>query len=345
MNAISNLYRTEAERWKAWEERDLNAIGAFYVAVRSTKVYCRVGCPARSPRRENVCFFDTPRAAEAAGYRACLRCKPKEAPGYGAVVHKIKGLLDQAEKTPTLEELGKAVGLSPFHVQRLFKQETGLSPKQYASVVRLSKFKEQVRLKDSLTEAIYEAGYGSSSSLYRNGSWLGMSPRVYRRGGQGMQIRYAFADSPIGKLVIGVTEKGICSLLISDSEAELEAQLREEFAQAQLEQGTLAEYVQPILDYLVRQTPLEVPLDLRGTAFQLRVWRALCQIPAGETRTYGELARMVGDPGAVRAVAGACRANPTALVVSCHRVVGRDGRLTGYRWGLKRKQQLLEQEK
>ncbi|MCX7783326.1 MAG: bifunctional DNA-binding transcriptional regulator/O6-methylguanine-DNA methyltransferase Ada [Meiothermus sp.] len=346
MNPISNLYRTEAERWKAWEERDLNAIGAFYVAVRSTKIYCRVGCPARGPKREYVSFFDTPQAAEAAGYRACLRCKPKETPGYIAVVHKIRVLLEQAEKAPTLEELGKAVGLSPFHLQRLFKQVTGLSPKQYASALRLGKFKEQVRMKDSVTEAIFEAGYSSSSNLYREaGSRLGMSPRVYRRGGQGMKIRYAFADSPIGKLVIGVTEKGICSLLVGDNEAELEAMLREEFAQAQLERGTLAEYVQPILGYLMRQAPLEVSLDLRGTAFQLKVWQALRQIPAGETRTYGELAGMVGDPKAVRAVASACGANPTALVVPCHRVVGRDGKLTGYRWGLKRKQQLLEQEK
>ncbi len=345
-NPISNPYRTEAERWKAWEERDLSAIGAFYIAVRSTKIYCRVGCPARGPKRENVHFFDTPQAAEAAGYRACLRCKPKETPGHLAVVHRIKGLLEQAETAPTLEQLSKAVGLSPFHLQRLFKQVTGLSPKQYAGAMRLGKFKEQVRMTRSVTEAIYGAGYGSASNLYREAaSRLGMSPRVYRRGGQGMQIRYAFADSPVGKVVIGVTEKGICSLLIGDSEAELEAMLREEFAQAKLERATLAGYVQSVLDHFGKQTPLNVPLDLRGTAFQLKVWQALRQIPAGETRTYGEVARMVGDPKAVRAVAGACGANPTALVVPCHRVVGRDGKLTGYRWGLKRKEQLLKQEK
>ncbi|WP_299432754.1 bifunctional DNA-binding transcriptional regulator/O6-methylguanine-DNA methyltransferase Ada [uncultured Meiothermus sp.] len=345
-NLFANPYRTEAERWRAWQERDPLAIGAFFVAVKSTRIYCRVGCPARSPKRENVHFFDTPQAAEAAGYRACLRCKPRETPGHIAVVYKVKSLLEQAEKSPTLQELGKAVGLSPFHLQRLFKQETGLSPKQYATAWRLGKFKEQVRMKDSVTEAIYEAGYGSSSNLYRqSNARLGMSPRVYRRGGKGMRIRYAFADSLVGKLVIGVTEKGICSLLIGDSEAELEALLREEFAEAELERGILAEYVQPVLDYLTQQTPLKTPLDLRGTAFQLKVWQALRQIPAGQTRTYGELARMVGDPKAVRAAAGACGANPVSLVVPCHRVVGRDGKPTGYRWGVERKKKLLEHEK
>lgn len=345
-NLTSNPYRTEAERWKAWQERDPAAMGAFFVAVKSTGIYCRVGCPARGPKRENVRFFDTPQAAESAGYRACLRCKPREIPNHLAVVHQVKALLEQAEKAPTLEELGKAVGLSPFHLQRLFKQETGLSPKQYADALRLGKFKEQVRKRDSVTEAIYEAGYGSSSSLYRqSNARLGMSPRVYRRGGKGMKIRYAFADSLVGKLIIGVTEKGICSLLIGDSEAVLEATLREEFAEAEFERGALAEYVQPVLDYLTRQTPLEAPLDLRGTAFQLKVWQALRQIPAGQTRTYGELARIVGNPKAVRAVAAACGANPISLIVPCHRVVGQDGKLTGYRWGVERKKKLLEQEK
>lgn len=345
-NQTSNPYRTEAERWKAWQERDPAAIGAFFVAVKSTGIYCRVGCPARGPKRENVRFFDTAQAAESAGYRACLRCKPKEIPHHVAVVQRVKALLEQGEKAPTLEELGKAVGLSPFHLQRLFKQETGLSPKQYADALRLGRFKEQVRRKGSVTEALYEAGYGSSSSLYRqSNARLGMSPRVYRRGGRGMKIRYALADSPIGKLILGVTEKGICSLLVGDDEAALEATLREEFAEAEFEPGTLAEYVEPVLDYLTRQTSLEVPLDLRGTAFQLKVWQALRQIPAGQTRTYGELARMVDDPKAVRAVAAACGANPIALIVPCHRVVGRDGRLTGYRWGVERKKKLLEQEK
>ncbi len=346
INLTFNPYRTEAERWKAWRERDPAAIGVFFVAVKSTGIYCRVGCPARGPKRENVWFFDTPQAAESAGYRACLRCKPKEIPHRVAVVQQVKALLEQAEKAPTLEELGKAVGLSPFHLQRLFKQETGLSPKQYADALRLGKFKEQVRRKDSVTEALYEAGYGSSSSLYRQANaQLGMSPRVYRRGGKGMKISYAFADSPVGKLIMGVTEKGICSLLIGDSEAALEATLRQEFAEAEFERGTLAEYVQPVLDYLTQQTPLEVPLDLRGTAFRLKVWQALRQIPAGQTRTYGELARIVGNPKAVRAVAQACGANPIALIIPCHRVVGGDGRLTGYRWGVERKKKLLEKEK
>lgn len=338
-------YATEAERWKAWEERDLGAIGQFYIAVRSTKIYCRVGCPARGPRRENVSFFDTPEACEAAGYRACLRCKPRQTPGYVAAVRKVKGLLESSEKAPSLAELGRAVGLSPFHLQRLFKQETGLSPKQYAKALRLGKFKEQVRVSANVTEAIYDAGYGSSSNLYaKANAELGMSPKVYRRGGKGMHIRYAFAESAVGKIVVGVTERGICSILIGESEAELEATLRQEFDQATLERGTLAEFVRPVLDSLTRQAPPNVPLDLRGTAFQLKVWQALRQIPPGQTRTYLELAQSIGEPRAVRAVAGAVGANPVGLVVPCHRVVGTGGKLTGYRWGVERKQKLLEAE-
>jgi AraC family transcriptional regulator, regulatory protein of adaptative response / methylated-DNA-[protein]-cysteine methyltransferase len=342
---ISKPYATDPERWRAWEERDLGAIGHFYIAVRSTKIYCRVGCPARGPKRENVSFFDTPEACEAAGYRACLRCKPKETPGYIAAVQQVKKLLEQSEKAPTLEELGKAVNLSPFHLQRLFKQETGLSPKQYATALRLGKFKEQVRMSENVTEAMYDAGYGSSSNLYaKSNAQLGMSPKVYRRGGKGMKIRYAFADSLVGKIVIGVTEKGICSILIGESEAGLEATLRQEFAEATLEHGTLAEFVRPVLDNLTRHAPLNVPLDLHGTAFQLKVWQALQSIPSGQTRTYLEVAQSIGDPKAVRAVASAIGANPIGMVIPCHRVVGSDGKLTGYRWGVERKKKLLEQE-
>lgn len=342
---ILTRYATEAERWKAWEERDLEAVGAFYIAVRSTKIYCRVGCPARGPKRENVRFFDTPQEAEAAGYRACLRCRPKQALASKTVVQKIKTLIEQAEKPPTLDELGQAVGLSPFHLQRLFKQETGLSPKQFAQAFRLGKLKEQLRMNDTVTQAMYEVGYGSSNSLYRSANTqMGMTPLAYRRGGKGLRIRFAFADSPLGKLLIGATEKGLCSLLIGESEAELEALLRQEFAHAEIEPGQLAEFVQPILARIAGQKAADLPLDLHGTAFQLKVWQALRSIPRGQTRTYGQIAQTLGDPKAVRAVAGACGANPVAIVVPCHRVIGADGKLTGYRWGVQRKQKLLEQE-
>lgn len=346
MTAETNKpYATDLERWQAWEERDLGAIGHFYIAVRSTKIYCRVGCPARGPKRENISFFDTAKQCEAAGYRACLRCKPKETPSYIAAVQKIQGLLEQSEKTPTLGELGQAVGLSPFHLQRLFKRQTGLSPKQYATALRLGKFKEQVRMSENVTKALYDAGYGSSSNLYaKSNTQLGMSPKVYRRGGKGMNIRFAFADSSVGKIVMGVTEKGICSILIGESEAQLEATLRQEFAEATLERGSLAEFVQPVLDSLTQQTPLNVPLDLHGTAFQLKVWQALQQIPRGQTRTYAEVAQAIGDPKAVRAVASAIGANPVGMVVPCHRVIGSGGKLTGYRWGVERKKKLLEAE-
>ena len=339
-------YGTEAERWKAWETRDLNAVGRFYVAVRSTGIYCRVGCPARPPRRENVCFFDTPGQAEAAGFRACKRCRPKETPAQQKTVNEVKRLLETLEPAPTLNQLSEATGLSPYHLQRLFKRETGLSPKQYAAAQRVQRFKSGLREGSSVTEALYDAGYGSSSGLYGNsGARLGMSPAAYKRGGKGMKIRYAFADSGLGKLLVGVTEKGVCSVLIGETEAELLALLREEFAEAGLEPGTLAEYVKPVLEGLSGQAgSFDLPLDLRGTAFQLKVWEALRRIPAGETRTYGELAQDLGDPKSVRAVAQACGANPVSLVIPCHRVIGSDGKLTGYRWGLERKRRLLEQE-
>lgn len=342
---IATRYTTEAERWKAWEERDLGAIGAFYVAVKSTRIYCRVGCPARGPKRENLSFFDTPEAAEAAGYRACLRCHPREVPSYRATVQKVKTLIEQAEKPPTLSELGQAVRLSPFHLQRLFKQETGLSPKQYASAFRLGKLKESLRMNDTVTQAMYEVGYGSSHSLYRSANTqMGMTPLAYRRSGKGMRIRYAFADSPLGKLLIGATEKGLCSLMIGESEAQLETLLRQEFAEAEIEPGMLSEFVQPVLAQIAGQANANLPLDLHGTAFQLKVWEALRSIPRGQTRTYGQLAKALGEPKAVRAVAGACGANPVAIVVPCHRVIGSDGKLTGYRWGVERKRKLLEQE-
>lgn len=346
MNPTSaRSYASDDARWKAWQERDPEAVGAFYIAVRSTKIYCRVGCPARGPKRENIRFYDTPETAEAAGYRACLRCRPKEALASLALVAQVKKLIEHSEKAPTLEALGKAVKLSPFHLQRLFKQETGLSPKQYSSALRLGKFKEQVRMSDNVTEALYGAGYGSSSNLYgQSNAQLGMSPKVYRRGGKGMRIRYAFADSTVGKLIIGVTERGICSILIGETEEQLEATLRQEFAEARLERGTLNEPIQAVLEHLSQNAPLKVPLDLHGTAFQLKVWEALRQIPRGQTRTYGELAKALGDPKAVRAVASACGANPISLVVPCHRVIGSGGKLTGYRWNIERKKKLLEQE-
>jgi AraC family transcriptional regulator of adaptative response/methylated-DNA-[protein]-cysteine methyltransferase len=342
----SAAYRSEAERWKAWEERDLGAISAFFIGVRSTGIYCRVGCPARGPKRENIRFFDTYEQAEAAGFRPCKRCQPRETPAQRRVVAQVLELLETAEPTPTLRQLAGAVGISPYHLQRLFKRETGLSPKQYAAAQRLRRLKEGLRQGQGVSAALYDAGYGSSAGLYATAdTQLGMTPAVYRRGGKGMRIRYAFANNPIGKLLIGVTEKGICAVLIGDNEAQLLALLRQEFAQAELEPGVLAEYVKLVLENLSGQAPrLDLPLDLRGTAFQLKVWEALRRIPPGETRTYGELARDLGDPKAVRAVARACGANLVALVVPCHRVVGSGGKLTGYRWGVERKRRLLEQE-
>ncbi|WP_036218297.1 bifunctional DNA-binding transcriptional regulator/O6-methylguanine-DNA methyltransferase Ada [Calidithermus chliarophilus] len=335
-----------AARWAAFARRDRSADGRFVVAVRSTGIYCRPSCPARRPKPHNVSFFDTPEAAEAAGYRACLRCRPREVPARVGVVQRVKAELEHAPTPPTLAELGRRVGLSPYHLQRLFKQETGLSPREYAAALRLGRLKESLRSSASVTEGMYEAGYGSSHALYRNAnSQLGMSPATYRRGGKGMKICYAFTKTPLGLALLAATEKGLCALQFGESREELEALLRAEFAQAELEPGQLPQYVRPILEHLSGQpASLDLPLDLRGTAFQLRVWEALRAIPPGQTRTYGELARDLGDPKAVRAVARACGANPVPLVVPCHRVIGSDGKLTGYRWGLERKRKLLERE-
>jgi AraC family transcriptional regulator, regulatory protein of adaptative response / methylated-DNA-[protein]-cysteine methyltransferase len=328
-------YTTYQERFEAWQSRDSGAIGKFVLAVRTTRIYCRIGCPARSPKQENILFFDTPQDAERAGYRACLRCKPKEA--LGGVVNQLKQLI-QSEPSITLAELGKAVALSPFHLQRVFKQATGVSPKQYASALRLNSLKHRLRAGDSVTDALYDSGYTSSSQVP-----LGMSPKVYRRKGAGLHIHYAFIACTIGLLIVGATPKGICSILVGQTHQELETLLREEFSGATFEEGVAQDWLEGVLAHLVHQNP-SLPLDLQGTAFQIRVWEALRQIPAGQTRTYSQLAQALGNPKAVRAVASACGANPVSLVVPCHRVIGANGSLTGYRWGTQRKKQLLEQE-
>jgi AraC family transcriptional regulator, regulatory protein of adaptative response / methylated-DNA-[protein]-cysteine methyltransferase len=346
---------------KAWQqvlERDTRADGQFFYAVKSTKVYCKPSCPSRRPTRKNVTFFPTAAAAEEAGYRACLRCEPDRVSDkpdpQAAVIERVSEYLkEHADERTKLADLAKATGVGRLTILRGFKRVLGVSPGEFAKEARLTKFKEKVRQpKTRVTDAIYEAGFGSSSRLYEKSAVsLGMTPRVMREGGAGLVIRYCTADSPLGKMLVATTDFGICSILFGRDAKELEADLRVRFSKAQLlaakgNTGWLAEAIAFVVSQLTETpTAAKFPLDVRATAFQQRVWKALQAIPRGQTRSYAELARELGKPTAARAVAAACGANPVAIAVPCHRVVGADGSLTGYRWGLERKRKLLDAER
>jgi AraC family transcriptional regulator of adaptative response/methylated-DNA-[protein]-cysteine methyltransferase len=293
-------------------------------------------------------FFAGPQQAERAGYRACLRCKPTEISAQAQAVTRARQLLDQAECTLTLAELSKRVGVSPFHLQRLFKRATGLSPREYQSARRMQHVKHGLRKGDDVTTALYDAGFGSPSRLYEKSQQrLGMTPGTYRRGGAGLTVAYGIVPSALGRMLVAATPQGWCAVRFADTAAELERTLREEFHAATLvrDEAALRPYLEPLMTLLRGEAvTVELPLDVRGTAFQKKVWDALKRIPSGETRSYTEVARAIGDPKAVRAVARACASNPVAVAVPCHRVVRSDGELAGYRWGLARKKRLLQQE-
>jgi len=330
-------------------ERDARQDGRFVFAVRTTGVYCRPSCPSRRPRRDSVEFFSDPKQAERAGYRACLRCKPTEISAQAQFVMRACQLIDEAEGVLTLAELSKRVGVSPFHLQRLFKRATGLSPREYQSARRMQHVKHGLRKGDDVTTALYDAGFGSPSRLYEKASQqMGMTPGAYRRGGAGATIQYAIVPSPLGRLLVAATARGLCAVRFGEGASELERELRDEFSAADVrrDDAALQPYLEPLLASLRGEnTTIDLPLDVRATAFQKKVWDALREIPAGETRSYSEVARAIGDPTAVRAVATACASNPVALAVPCHRVVRSDGELAGYRWGIERKKKLLEQER
>lgn len=340
--------KTELQ-WRQVLARDPRHDGSFVFAVRTTGIYCRPSCPSRRPRRESVEFFLTPQQAEKAGYRACLRCRPTELPAQARAVIAARQLLNEAEGILTLAELSKRVGVSPFHLQRSFKRATGLSPREYQSARRMHQLKSGLRQGDDVTTAIYGAGFGSPSRLYeKSNQQLGMTPGVYRRRGEGVRIRYAVVASPLGRLLVAATERGLCAVRFGETVRELEQGLRYEFQAAEIyrDDAALEPYVRPLLGSLRSEvTSINLPLDVRATAFQKKVWDALRAIPAGQTRSYGEVARAIGDAKAVRAVARACATNPVALAVPCHRVVRSNGELAGYRWGIERKNKLLEQEK
>ncbi len=343
--------------WQQVLERDSRADGQFFYAVKSTKIYCNPSCPSRRPTRKNVTFFPTAVAAEAAGYRACLRCEPNRTEPRpdlqaAAIQAASEYLTEHASERTKLADLAKATGLGKLTILRGFKRVLGVTPGEFAKEARLAKFKEKVREpKKSVTDAIYEVGFGSSSRLYEGSAVsLGMTPRVMREGGAGLLIRYCIADSPLGRMLVATTDFGICAILFGRDQKELEADLRLRFAKAQLQPargntGWLAEAVAFVLSQLSEHPQAaKFPLDVRATAFQQRVWKALQTIPRGETRSYTELARELGKPTAARAVAAACAANPLALAVPCHRVVAADGSLAGYRWGIDRKRKLLNAE-
>jgi AraC family transcriptional regulator of adaptative response/methylated-DNA-[protein]-cysteine methyltransferase len=331
--------------WRQLLSRDPK--GAFFYAVTTTGVFCRPGCKSRRPLRNNVRFFGTSAEAQSAGFRPCKRCTPTAAgrKPLDQIRAHIEGNLD---RPVPLAELGRLVNLSPFTVQRLFKQHLGVSPLQYQRALRAGTLRSALKQGDTVTNAIYEAGYGSSSRAYE-GAQLGMTPARFAQGGKGERIGYTTARTPFGWMVVGATERGLCWLALGATSAEAEASLREEFPLATVRRdSSLSRLVDEALvavstESLQGQGPTQ--LDLRGTVFQLRVWQALRQIPRGETRTYSQLAREMGMPKATRAVARACATNRVAVIVPCHRVVGVSGSLTGYRWGVERKRQLLEAEK
>lgn len=335
--------------WQQIVNRD--AAATFLYAVITTGVFCRPACTSRRPLRHNVRLFSSANDAQAAGFRPCKRCQPTTAIASSSLLDQIREHLEtHLDRTVRLEELGRVAGLSPFTVQRLFKQQMGVSPLQYQRALRAGRLRIELRKSNDVTTAIYDAGFGSSSRAYE-GTQLGMTPSRFAKGGKGERIGWAAAKSPFGWIIVGATERGLCWLSLAATKAEAEASLRAEFPAASLHpDSSLTSLVDDALvsvragEDLAAVNRHAQNLDLRGTVFQLRVWQALQQIPRGETRSYSQLARELGDPNATRAVARACATNRVALVVPCHRVVGAGGSLTGYRWGVDRKRQLLNAE-
>ena len=329
--------------------RDARQDGRFVFAVRTTGIYCRPSCPSRRPRRDSVEFFASPQQAERAGYRACLRCKPTQISAQAQTVTRAREILDDAEGNVTLAELSRRAGVSAFYLQRLFKRATGMSPREYQSARRMQQVKHGLRKGHDVTTALYDAGFGSPSRLYeKSAQQLGMTPATYRKGGSGTTVSYAIAATNLGQVLVAATERGLCAVRFGESASALERELREEFHAATIvrEDAAVKPYLEP-LQAAVRGENfiVDLPLDVRATMFQKRVWDALRRIPAGETRSYSDVAEEIGNRKAVRAVAQACATNPVAIAVPCHRVLRSDGELAGYRWGLNRKQKLLEQER
>ncbi|MFC5480320.1 bifunctional DNA-binding transcriptional regulator/O6-methylguanine-DNA methyltransferase Ada [Massilia suwonensis] len=352
IETFAEPYASPDARWAAVQSRDRAADGVFYYSVRTTGVYCRPSCGARPALRANVAFHASCLEAEAAGFRPCLRCKPDQPPlpeRQAQLVAEACRLIDAAEDTPDFDAVARAVGMSRFHFQRVFKTHAGVTPKAYAAARRAARVREALLDTGSVTDAVYAAGFNSSSRFYAGSeAMLGMAPSRFKAGGAGEEIRFAVAACSLGAILVAATERGICAVLMGDDPEPLVRDLQDRFPKANLigaDVGFERTVAQVIGLVEAPRIGLDLPLDVRGTAFQQRVWAALRAIPAGETVSYTELAQRIGSPAAVRAVAGACAANPVAVAIPCHRVVRNDGGLSGYRWGIERKAALIAREK
>jgi AraC family transcriptional regulator of adaptative response/methylated-DNA-[protein]-cysteine methyltransferase len=340
----------EERYWRATLARDARADGAFYFGVKSTQIFCRPSCPARRPLRKNTLFFSTPSDAVREGFRPCRRCKPDQIPAAVRIVQGAARVLESdLDEQVNVGILARKLGVTTGALRRAFRQQAGLAPKELAAALRLKKFKKLVREGSSITDALYATGYGSASRIYeRSDAHLGMTPATYQKGGKGMKLQYTTAKSMLGEVLVAATERGVSAVYLGDTTPKLVSELREEYPRAEisLAKGAFKQWVDEIVARVDGNAPKrELPLDLQATAFQRRVWQELQRIPRGTTRSYSQIAEAIGNPRAVRAVARACATNPVSIVVPCHRVVRTDGNLAGYRWGLRRKEQLLERER
>ena len=338
-------------RWAAVVARDPKADGKFFYSVKTTGVYCRPSCAARTARPENVAFHLTAADAEQAGFRPCKRCKPDQPPlaeQHAAQVAELCRLIENAEQVMSLEELANQAGLSAYHLHRVFKAVTGLTPRAYAAAHRASRVRTELGRSGTVTDAIYGAGYNSNGRFYEESNQvLGMTPTNYRAGGANTEIRFAIGECSLGSILVAASERGVCAILLGDDPDQLARDLQDRFPRAELMGGDAGfeQLVAKVVGFVeAPRLGLDLPLDVRGTAFQQRVWQALRQIPAGETVSYTEVAKRIGSPKSVRAVAQACAANALAVAIPCHRVVRNDGGLSGYRWGVERKRALLGRE-
>ncbi len=345
-----NPYATESSRWQAVAGCNPEADGSFVYGVRTTGVFCRPSCASRRPKRENVQFYLNVKEAIEAGYRACKRCRPAdESDRHSELVRRACEILENSEQAPDLKTLAADLGVSPYHFHRVFRKKLGVTPLEYLESLRTQRLQASLPQSASVAEAIYASGYGSGSRVYADASQrLGMTPGKYRRGGEGELIRYGIVPSRLGLLLVAGTARGVCTIAFADEDEELEDLLKERFPKATLEpvDTQLDAWIRKTVAYVDRpQASLEIPIDVRGTAFQQRVWKALRDIPFGETASYTDIAEQIGQPTGARAVAGACAANRIALAIPCHRVVRSDGSVSGYRWGVERKRVLLEAER
>lgn len=348
MTAVAKTLKLDGDsRWQAVMKRDATQDRAFVYAVTSTGIFCRPSCPSRRPLRERVRFFDNAQQAASAGFRACQRCRPTE-DASARMQEVCRWIEENLEEPVKLESLARRFGMSPWHLQRSFKRAIGVSPREYAESRRMQKLKTSLQAGSSVTDAVYEAGFGSPSRVYeRTASQLGMTPGRYQRGGRDLAIGYMMVQSPVGKLLVAATDKGICSITLGESEAKLIEALRKEYPEAKLQRSTaiLQRWVSALLTQMQGgERTEELPLDIRATAFQRLVWKHLQEIPYGQTKSYAEVAKAIGQPTATRAVARACATNPVAIAIPCHRVVQSGGGMGGYRWGTDRKQKLLSME-